>query len=212
MDIGFWDIGYWPGFIGVVFVASIIPGPSTLIAFEHGAVHGASRSVATAAGNCVASALQATAASAGLGLVITSSAVLFEIVKYAGALYLIYVGLQMWRSAAHRLSAAGDTGSAGGWWRLFSGGFLVAASNPKAIAFFTALFPQFLSADGDSLPRLTSMVAVVGVIAFAVAFLYGLAGAWLKALDLSRRFMRRGYRVTGGLLVASGIGLVVARD
>ena len=135
--------GFLIVFFFVVFGVSAIPGPSTLIAFAHGARHGGSRALVTAAGNSAASMMQAAAASAGLGLVITTSAFLFLMIKYAGALFLVYMGVQMWRSSARALTASSEMENASfAWKRLFSGGFLVAASNPKAIVFFTACFPS----------------------------------------------------------------------
>ena len=92
------------------------------------------------------------------------------------------------------------------------GGFTVAASNPKAIAFFTALFPQFLSVDGTGWVQLSMMVALVGVGAFSVALLYGGIGAWVRGLELSRAFMTRIYKTTGGFFVASGVGLAASRN
>ncbi len=202
------DLHYWIVFVATVVGVSLIPGPSTFIAFAHGASFGAARAMLTATGNMGASLAQATAASAGLGLVVTSSASLFLAIKYAGALYLIFVGYQMWRSAAQRVSLDADarekTPSS---WRLMSGGFMVAASNPKAIAFFTALFPQFLSPAGNSTGQLVTMVVLVGVSAFSVAAFYGLLGAWVRGMELSKAFMRRLYKTTGGLFVASGLGL-----
>ncbi len=157
--------------------------------------------------------LQASAASAGLGLIITSSAVLFATIKYAGAAYLIYVGIQMWRGAAQRVSLNSDTDKLDGRpKKLFVGGFTIAISNPKAIAFFTALFPQFLSVDGNGWMQLCTMVVLVGLGAFVVAFFYGCLGAWLRGLELSAMFMKRIYKTTGGLFIASGFGLAASRN
>ncbi len=207
------DYGFLIVFFFVVFGVSIIPGPSTLIAFAHGARFGGSRTLITAAGNAAASMLQATAASAGLGLVITTSAFLFLLIKYAGALYLIFLGIQMWRSAAHRVSVAPEMENTRfAWKRLFSSGFLVAAGNPKAVVFFTALFPQFLTAGHNTIAQMTAMIAVIGVVAFVVAALYGFIGGWLRGLDLSRKMMKAVYKTTGGLFVASGVGLAVSRN
>ncbi|MBL3553167.1 LysE family translocator [Rhodovulum sulfidophilum] len=206
------DLTYWLIFSGTVIGVSLIPGPSTFIAFAHGASHGWLRSLATACGNASASTLQAIAASAGLGLILTSSALLFAIVKYAGALYLIYVGIQLWRSAARRVSLGNaEVASAGSIRKLYSGGFAVAVSNPKAIAFFTALFPQFLSPDGNDIGQLMGMVLVVCGSAFAVAAAYGGLGAYVRGLELSRLVMTRVYKTTGGLFVASGVGLAASR-
>ncbi len=204
---------HWFIFVATVLGISLIPGPSTFIAFAHGAAHGWGRSVFTAFGNGTASLLQATAASAGLGVVITNSATLFLAIKYIGAAYLIYVGVQMWRTAARRVSlnstAYQQDGSAR---KLFMGGFTVAISNPKAIAFFTALFPQFLSVDGNGWLQLSMMVVFVGFGAFLVALFYGYLGSWVRGLELSRSFMTRFYKTTGGLFVASGVGLATSRN
>ncbi|EFO30401.1 lysine exporter protein LysE/YggA [Roseibium sp. TrichSKD4] len=198
---------------GAAFVVSLIPGPSTLIAFAHGARFGWGRSLYTALGNSSASAVQAIAATAGLGLVITTSATLFLIIKYVGAAYLIWMGIQMWRSAAELVETTGMNGvSEVSNRNLFSSGFTIAASNPKAIAFFTALFPQFLTAGNDGFLQLAMMVCVIALVAFSVAVLYGLAGAWLRSLELSKKIMKRIYRATGGLFVVSGIGLATARS
>ena len=207
------DITYWLLFAGTVIGISLIPGPSTFIAFAHGATYGWLRSLVTACGNASASTLQAIAASAGLGLIITSSALLFAIIKYAGALYLIYVGIQLWRSAAQRV-ASGEAGTRAEdpKFKLFSGGFTVAASNPKAITFFTALFPQFLSLDGNGIGQLAGMVFVVCLCAFAVAAFYGCLGAYVRGLELSRSLMTRVYKTTGGLFIASGFGLAATRN
>jgi homoserine/homoserine lactone efflux protein len=207
------DITYWLIFAGTVIGVSLIPGPSTFIAFAHGATYGWLRSLVTACGNASASTLQATAASAGLGLIITSSAFLFATIKYAGAAYLIYVGIQLWRSAAQRVSlGTAGTGATTPTFKLFSGGFSVAVSNPKAIAFFTALFPQFLSPDGNSIGQLAGMVFVVCLSAFTVAAFYGCLGAYVRGLELSRSLMTRVYKTTGGLFVASGFGLAATHN
>ena len=207
------DVHYWLFFVATVLGVSVIPGPSTFIAFAHGAMAGWRRALFTALGNGTASTLQATAASAGLGIVMTSSASLFLAIKYAGAAYLVYVGIQMWRTAAQRValdapSDAPETRPHG----LFISGFTVAISNPKAIAFFTALFPQFLSPTGNSTGQLATMVVLVAVCAFLVALFYGCLGAWVRGLALSKTLMRRLYKTTGGLFVASGVGLAASRS
>ena len=207
------DISYWLIFLATVVGVSLIPGPSTFIAFAHGAAYGWKHSFMTALGNSTASTLQAIAASAGLGLVITSSATLFALIKYAGALYLIYIGVQFWRNAGHHLSLGTQNLTSKETPRkLFLSGFTVAISNPKAIAFFTALFPQFLSSQATGYHQLGGMVAIVCFSAFSVAFFYGCVGAWVRGLELTQNIMMRIYKTTGGLFVASGLGLAASRS
>jgi len=205
------DTHDWLIFLATLLGVSLIPGPSTLIAFTHGATHGSGRAAFTALGNTAASTLQALAASAGLGMIVTRSATLFLAVKYAGAFYLIYVGIQFWRGAARGIALETQPAMPKATPRkLFTRGFMVAASNPKAVVFFTALFPQFLSAQGTGVEHLAGMVLLVGVCAFSVAAFYGCLGAWLRGLKLSKTVMTRFYKMTGGLFVASGVGLVAS--
>lgn len=207
------DLYYWIIFTATVLGVSLIPGPSTFIAFAHGAANGSGQATFTALGNATASMLQAVAASAGLGIAITSSGMLFLIIKYAGAIYLIHVGIQIWRTAAQQVSLGASAGTSSHSPKsMFIGGFTVAISNPKAIAFFTALFPQFLSPAGNSTAQLATMVMVVAICAFCVALFYGCLGAWVRGLELSKTLMTRIHKATGGLFVASGVGLAVSKS
>ncbi len=206
------DFTFWVLFCVTVFATSLIPGPSTLVAFAHGAQFGWNKAVATALGNSSASMLQAVLASAGLGLVLAKSALLFMIIKYAGAVYLVFLGITMWRSASAAVDLTANLrGQSGRFLRLYRSGFLVAAANPKAIAFFTALFPQFLDPAGTAGGQLVGMVVMIGFVAFSVAMIYGALGSRLSAMRLSRALMARIQKTIGGLFVFSGLGLAASR-
>jgi len=205
-------MAFWILFCASVVAVSVIPGPSTLIAFTHGARFGWGKALATAAGNATASLLQASAASAGLGLLLTESAAVLLAAKYLGAAYLVYLGIRMWRGKADELEiGAGTSAAPRVSRRLFRDGFLVAASNPKAILFFTALFPQFLGTSDSASGRMTLMTVSVGVIAFAVAAGYAGLGAGIRSMRVTRTAMQRLQRATGGLFVFTGIGLAASR-
>ncbi|RVU36148.1 LysE family translocator [Hwanghaeella grinnelliae] len=205
-------MAFWILFCASVVAVSVVPGPSTLIAFTHGARFGWCKALATAAGNAFASLLQASAASAGLGLLLTESASVLLATKYLGAAYLVYLGVRMWRSKADEIEAgAGTTAAPRVSGRLFRDGFLVAVSNPKAILFFTALFPQFLGTPGSESGRMVLMTVSVGVIAFMVAAVYAGLGARIRAMSVTQTAMRRLQRATGGLFVFAGIGLAASR-
>ncbi len=218
-----------------VLVATITPGPSMLLALTHGVRYGVRRALASALGNTVASVLQALVAVAGLGVVLAASEDLFRVVRYAGAAYLVYVGVCMLRAPAVPLNAAAtaeatggadgtdgaagkaDTGDPGasetpggpGARKLFAQAFLVAAGNPKAIVFFTALFPQFL-APGDTLARSALLVADLAVIAFLGMMLYAVAGSRIAALLATTRAARWYNRTVGVAFIGSGAGLALS--
>ncbi|HEU6436149.1 MAG TPA: LysE family translocator [Nitratidesulfovibrio sp.] len=218
-----------------VLVATITPGPSMLLALTHGVRYGVRRALASALGNTVASVLQALVAVAGLGVVLAASEDLFRVVRYAGAAYLVYVGVCMLRAPAVPLhvvataeaqgTADGTDGAAGkadagapgeseapggpGARKLFAQAFFVAAGNPKAIVFFTALFPQFL-APGDTLARSALLVADLAVIAFLGMMLYAVAGARIAALLATTRAARWYNRTVGVAFIGSGAGLALS--
>lgn len=228
-----------------VLVATITPGPSMLLALTHGVRYGVRRALASAMGNTVASVLQALVAVAGLGVVLAASEDLFRVVRYAGAAYLVYVGVCMLRAPAVPLNVAapavtdtiGTTGPTGiegaggnagegargmasvagtsetpggpGARKLFAQAFFVAAGNPKAIVFFTALFPQFL-APGDTLARSALLVADLAVIAFLGMMLYAVAGARIAALLATTRAARWYNRTVGVAFIGSGAGLALS--
>src|SRR4030043_1076622 len=81
-----------------IFVASIIPGPSMLLALTHGLKYGAKRTIASALGNLSITFLQAAVSIAGLGAILLASEGLFNIIKWVGAAYLLYMGIVIWRS------------------------------------------------------------------------------------------------------------------
>ena len=215
-----------------VLVATITPGPSMLLALTHGVRYGVRRALASALGNTVASVLQALVAVAGLGVVLAASEDLFRLVRYAGAAYLVYVGICMLRAPAVPLNATAataggrdgeaDAGAPGvpgapasdadggpGARKLFAQAFFVAAGNPKAIVFFTALFPQFL-APGDTLARSALLVADLAVIAFLGMMLYAVAGSRIAALLATTRAARWYNRTVGVAFIGSGAGLALS--
>ena len=203
-------IEFWLAYGATIFVASIIPGPSMLLALTHGMRYGLRYSIMTAAGNTVASSLQAALAITGLGAILFASEWVFQIIKWCGAAYLIYIGYMMWR---HPLPAtAGDeapTEKRSGW-ALFRQAFVVAMGNPKAIVFFTALFPQFIQGSHAGFIVYAEMVLMLAIIAFACMMIYATGGK-----SLARLIQRSGIRKwlskgIGGLFVGGGVGLALS--
>lgn len=202
---------FWFILTATVFVASIIPGPSMLIALYDGVRFGWKRAIITASGNALASCLQALISVMGLGIIIAQSGALFLVIKYVGALYLLYLGVSLWRSPAKHLanastdSAVQQKSSKG----LFFNGFVVAAGNPKAVIFFTALFPQFIETSGSGVVQTAGMVAVVGVVAFSCAMIYAIGGAYLRDTVLAPARLKLFNKVTGGMFIGGGVSLMV---
>lgn len=159
-------------YCATVFLATIIPGPSMMIAFSHGVRYGVRRAIFTALGNMVASLLQALIAL----LVILRADMIwtgaFAYIQLLGALYLGYLGFRLMQSRAALGMEEGDgSSSRTSPFLLFWQGFAVAIFNPKAILFFSSLFPQFVRPDqnlGALLSSVLPPICVISVLGFLI--------------------------------------------
>ena len=199
----------WLVFVVTVFFVSATPGPNMLLAMSHGIRYGLAGAVPTLLGLLSALALIMAGSVAGLGALLATSELLFSIVKYAGAAYLVWLGYQAWRAPVSEQVATNEAEAAGESSRgqRFRTGFLVAMSNPKAFVFFTALFPQFMRADVPQLPQLVVLSATFFVIEVSWQLVYAFGGARLKHWLTSPRRLRLMNRFAGGSFMAAGVAL-----
>lgn len=191
---------------------SMTPGPNMLLAMSLGLRYGVRRAVWGGLGLCLALAGMALLSAVGLGALLATSAVAFEIVRWAGVAYLLWLGIAAWRAPPRDLGAPVDaqTGE-GSPLRLFARGLVVSASNPKAIVFLTALFPQFIDPAQPMAPQLAMLIAVMVPVEFASIMMYATGGNTLAARLSGGAAGRWLNRVTGGLLIGAGGLLALAR-
>lgn len=152
-----------------------IPGPSVLFVIGRSLALGRKGGLLSVLGNALGMVPQIIAVALGVGTVLAQSIVLFTIIKFAGAAYLVYLGIQAIRHRGGRTTAAGPAPSSSTW-RLLREGFLVGATNPKSTVFFVAVLPQFVDYLAGSIPlQLASLGAVFLVIALASDSIWALA-------------------------------------
>ena len=204
----------WIAYTTVVFVVIISPGPAAALCMTHAATHGSRRTLFTIAGLLLSSLTLISLSAAGLGAAVATSGTLFTIIKFAGAGYLVYLGVRIWRSPPTRAGAALEKPGSRSPARpahLLRTGYLVGVSNPKDLLFFGALFPQFMSPEGDTVRQLVVLAMTWLVIAGAITFCYAVAGFRL-AVALDRLGPRNLFnRLTGGALIAAGAFLALFR-
>ena len=174
------------------------PGPSQLLMLSNSARYGAARSLWTACGDLTANALQMTAAGFGLAVVIAASDIALDVVKWAGVAYLVWMGVRTFRSAGTRNAAPAASPSARGLWLQ---GFVTSASNPKAVVFFAALFPQFIDPAAAILPQIIVLGLTYLIIDGAILFAYGIAAE--RVLGRIARSPRVLNRLSGSLMMAA---------
>ncbi len=203
------SLNTWLLFVVTVFFVSATPGPNMLLAMSHGIRFGVRGALPTMAGLLSALGLIMAASVAGLGALLAASETVFTLVKYAGALYLVWLGYQAWRATvgenACPVDAAADPASSSA--QRFRTGFLVAMSNPKAFVFFAALFPQFIRADIPQLPQWLALAVTFYVIESSWQLVYVYGGASLRLWLNSPPRQRLLNRLAGGSFIAAGIAL-----
>jgi len=195
-----------------VFVASIVPGPSMLLALTHGMKYGAKRTTVSALGNLSVTLIQAAISIAGLGAVLLASEGIFNIIKWAGAVYLVYMGISIWRSSSMLVTekSSNDNHSETSLLKMYLQGAFVTAGNPKAIIFFTAVFPQFIDPDVAFIPQCGMLMGVGGIIAFGCFMAYAIGGQNIVRLFSEVSVGKYINRVIGGTFIGLGIGLAAS--
>lgn len=199
-------------FLTTLFVATITPGPSMLLALNHGICFGWRRAVGTAWGNVVATGLQCLVSFAGLGFILAQAAWVFTAIRWAGAAYLVYLGCRMLFGPVEAIGVAGGEESGVPRRSLFREAFFVTAGNPKAVFFFSSLFPQFF-ADGElTTGKAAVMLGSTLLTTFSCMMLYASAGQRIQGLFRRPRFRTVFQRGVGATLVGFGAGLALERE
>ncbi|HAT32483.1 MAG TPA: lysine transporter LysE [Janthinobacterium sp.] len=201
----------WLIFCSVALLVTFTPGPGVLLAISNAIAVGPRRAMISSLGNALGIFIVSGVAMAGMGVVLATSAAAFLALKLAGAVYLIYLGVKQWRSKgsilvvpdAPRASAKPRLAR-----RLFTQGLTVALTNPKAILFFSALFPQFLTQDAPILEQFAVLTTTFALCAMLAHAFYALLARVLKSRFASPRRARLFNRTSGGLFVVLGLGLL----
>ncbi len=197
-------------FLAAALVLVIIPGPNIVYIVTRGVHQGRAAGIASALGVEAATLIHVAAATLGLSAILASSATAFSVVKYAGAAYLLYLGVRALFGSDHE--AAERTLAPMNLGQIYRQGVVVNALNPKTALFFLAFLPQFVDPARGSIAVQTLvlgiLLAILGLandIAYALAA--GRAGSWLKG---NARFRSLERRLTGivyiGLSVTTAFG------
>lgn len=204
--------GKFAVFVGAAWALIITPGPDMLYVLSRGMAQGRRAGVVSAGGVIGGILVHTTAAALGLTLIFQTSALAFLVVRYLGAAYLLYLGLQAWRDpGAFKFQTPTPTASVRS---LFWQGVLSNVLNPKVAVFFLAFLPQFVDRSGSP----TTLQLLILGLTFAlfglcflvmVGYFAGVVGAWLTRRP---RFTNTLRWLTGGILVSLGLRLAFAEQ
>ncbi|MEM0978389.1 MAG: LysE family translocator [Pseudomonadota bacterium] len=194
----------WILYVGAVLALMSTPGPSQLLMLSNSGTHGFRNGLFTAAGDLTANALQMLAAGLGLAALIAASASALTVIKWAGVAYLIWLGAKMIRNAKPDDPNALDVRREVSVRQLWLQGFLTSAANPKAVVFFAALFPQFISGEAAFWPQFLILSATYIVMDGAFLSAYGLSASWIAArFKGSARIWIE--RIGGGFMIGAAL-------
>ena len=197
------DFDAWIAFAIASAVLVAIPGPTVMLVVGCALGQGKRSVLATAPGVLLGDVVAMTASMLGVGAVLAASASLFTAVKLAGAVYLVWMGVRMWRDSPRLAQARAVRGrrSAG---RMFRESFLVTVLNPKALVFFVAFVPQFVDPTRPVGPQFAILIATFTLLGFVNAIAWGVAAGEMRARLSRPGALRTVTRTGGGLLIGAG--------
>ncbi|WP_219115796.1 LysE family translocator [Janthinobacterium sp. UMAB-56] len=205
----------WLLFCSVALLVTFSPGPAVLLAISNAIAVGPRRAMISSMGNGFGLFIISGVAMAGMGVVLATSATAFMLLKLAGALYLVYLGIKQWRSKTSVVAeapVAPGAANPNSFWKLFRQGLTVALTNPKAILFFSALFPQFITPGEPVAIQFTVLTASFVACAMLAHLFYANLARLLKTQLATPGRAKLFNRITGGAFVLLGLSLLRLRS
>jgi homoserine/homoserine lactone efflux protein len=198
------DLNTWLIYLLAAIGLSLSPGPNGLLALTHGALHGRVKALYTIFGGAFGFIAVIALSTFGIGALLKTSLVWLTVLKWMGGAYLVWLGIQVWRSPPIGIEVRASALPRAGWW-LFQQGALSALTNPKGLLFFTAFLPQFIDPARSLFVQFVIMAGTFAAIEIATeVFIASTAhriSPWLR--QVGRRFNR----ACGGLFMAIGVAL-----
>lgn len=187
-----------------------LPGPSVLFVIGRSLALGRLGGFLSVLGNALGLVPIVIAVALGLGVIVTQSVVIFTIIKFVGAGYIVYLGVQAIR---HRKDAAKDIGVSSARksnWRVLAEGFMVGISNPKSLVFFVAVLPQFVDYSQGAVPlQLATLGLVFVILAVLGDSVWALTAGWARTWFATSPKRLEKLSATGGVMMI-GLGGVLA--
>jgi threonine/homoserine/homoserine lactone efflux protein len=196
-------------FLGVSMALTIAPGPDNIFVMTQGITRGRKPAMVTALGMCSGVSVHTTAAAFGISALFFSSVLAFNLVKYAGAAYLLYLAYMTMKERSSVRLAAGDDRPLSD---LFKRGFIMNVLNPKVALFFLAFLPQFVSPAAGSVPLQMLLLGLIFMLQAVVIFcVIGYFSGGIGGYLLARPRIARSFDwLTAGVFASLGIRLALA--
>ncbi|WP_082866671.1 LysE family translocator [Pseudohongiella nitratireducens] len=192
-------------YVGVAIATILLPGPAVMLTINNSIQRGLFKSLSGIFGIALAILLVAVISATSLGIILASSIMAFTVVKIIGAVYLIYLGIKMWRTK--EASGARSSLREVSFLKCFIEGFLVSISNPKGIIFFMSIFPQFIDLSQEYNSQFILLAVTFSVLVIVIHTAYALFSSFARSKLSSSRGSVALNKVSGVVFVSFGIGL-----
>ncbi len=194
------ELEIWLTYVAASLILTATPGPSIFLGMVHSLNYGVKNTLYTALGDISANFIQMMLVAIGLGAIVAASETAFQTIKWFGVITLCYLGLKMLLAKeANGLEKTVTADTTLSPKKLYLQGFMVAASNPKAIVFFTAFFPQFIDPERSLFTQMAIMCPTMATLDFF----------WVMLYSLSAKRMASTFRQKAGAINKSGGAVLV---
>ncbi len=203
------DFSLWLLFLVTETALILLPGPAVVLVFSHGLSCGFRPSLAANTGILTGNGLYFALSATGLGALVIASHGLFLVIKWAGAAYLIWIGITTFLSTSGPLKSRPAARQPFG--ATFRTGLVLQLANPKNLIFFMAILPQFIDLNENVALQVLILGATSMIVEFLILMAYGAIGGHMNAYVNSPRLSVWANRFAGSLLIAIGASLTFVR-
>ncbi|POF29583.1 LysE family translocator [Roseibium marinum] len=191
----------YSAYIVATLIVLAIPGPTVMLVVSYALTQGRKSAFASVMGVGLGDATAAVVSLLGLGAILAASATAFTMLKWVGAIYLVWLGIRMWRSRPTALGPhkVADIPAR----KIFWHAYIVTALNPKGIVFFMAFLPHFIAAQAPVVPQLALLGTTFVVLGILNAAIYALAAAAVGRKIQNPSLLRIVNKVGGGFLISA---------
>tara|TARA_R110002020_G_scaffold96186_24_gene230626 strand:+ start:137 stop:778 length:642 start_codon:yes stop_codon:yes gene_type:complete len=207
------SLDHFAAFVVASVILLVIPGPTIIMVITQALAHGRRIALASVLGVGLGDLVATSLSIAGAGALLATSASLFQLLKFVGAAYLIWIGYKMWRSPVQipDMTEADIPAASGRPGVIFRDSFLITALNPKGILFFVAFVPQFIDPAAPYAPQAAVYVITFTLLGIVNAAMFAFVAAGARQTIRRPRVMKAALRTGGSLLMMAGIAAALTR-
>lgn len=200
----------WLAFAIASAILLAIPGPTVMVVVSYALGRGRVAGLSTVPGVMLGDLTAMTVSLAGAGAILATSATMFAVLKYAGAAYLVWLGIKLWRAKVSP-ETFGTPLVHGTALRMFTNAYLVTALNPKSIAFFIAFVPQFMDPGREVVGQSAILIATFVLLGGIEASVWSLMAGTLRTRFQKPRSLRLMNRIGGSFMIGGGVLMALTR-